>query len=537
MKTIRNLIPLAALLVMVQATTAAVPSAINYQGRLTNAAGIPQTGTRSMSIKIYDAASAGTQLYAENLGNVSVDANGVYSFQFGAAGTSDTLVTETLATTDGTALTYQKTLSNIPVLPGSVSVTDGTYSWNEITGNPGTPATATATIISGFVIGAVVNNGGSGYINPPVVTITGNGTGAAATATVSSGAVSGITITNAGSSYTTGATISIAPPPAPFVINYSGGTITVTYANPPAAGQTITATYRYSASGISGALAAGAEQWLELSVDGIAQSPRQKVLAVPFALNAQSAENATGTLAKQISDLSKDIALLTGGIPSNSTFGQTFSATKSSVILGETTLMDKGTHYAPISEQSSSVSYTGGSTSLSQDVANLSVSGVFYRRGAQGGGSGPGTVTFAYSDNTNSVINLTITPGDQYQANPNPQKLVKRIDLFYQNTYSYGLWMTTRINKSGVLALAIPSNLVPRATIGLFLNKSLASQADQLSAQLVGTSGLQPLTLESYTRIQGTVGIPQKILVSFNASNSNLEAYSSISGFLIRFSE
>lgn len=289
MKTIRNLLTLTAVLALAQPAPAAVPSGINYQGRLTDALGVVQTGTKSMSLKIYDATTAGTLLYVETIGNVTVDANGVYGYQFGAAGTSNILVTETLATTDGSTLTYQKTLSNTPVLPGTVSVTDGTYGWNESTGNPGSPATATATIISGFVVGAVITNGGSGYTSPPAVTISGNGTGAAATATVSSGAVSGINITNAGSGYTTGATITIAPPPAPFVINYSGGTITASYASAPAGGQTITATYRYSATGISGALTAGAEHWLELTVDGVAQMPRQKVLAVPFAYRAEIA--------------------------------------------------------------------------------------------------------------------------------------------------------------------------------------------------------------------------------------------------------
>ena len=280
------LITLAVVLATAQLAPSAVPAAINYQGRLTNASGVPQPGTRTMGLKIYDAATSGTQLYAENMGSVAVDANGVYSFQFGATGTSNTLVSETLATTDGTALTYSKALSNTPVLPGTVSVTDATYSWSETTGNPGSPAAATSNVISGFVVGATVTSGGSGYTSSPAVTITGNGTGAAATATVASGAVSGITITSAGSGYTTGATITIAPPPAPFVVNYSGGIITATYASAPAAGKTITATYRYSATGISGALAAGSEQWLELTIDGVAQSPRQKVLAVPFALVA-----------------------------------------------------------------------------------------------------------------------------------------------------------------------------------------------------------------------------------------------------------
>ena len=122
-----------------------------------------------MSLKIYDAATAGTQLYAETIGNVTVDANGVYGFQFGAGGSSNTLVTETIATTDGTTLTFQKALGNTPIVAGTVSVTDGTYNWNETTGNPGSPASATATIVSGFVVGASVTSGGSGYsyLHPP----------------------------------------------------------------------------------------------------------------------------------------------------------------------------------------------------------------------------------------------------------------------------------------------------------------------------------------------------------------------------------
>ena len=290
MKSIHHLITLAVALATAQLASSAVPSAINYQGRLTNSAGVPQPGNRTMNLKVYDAATGGTQLYTESMGSVVVDANGVYSFQFGATGTSSTLVTETLATTDGTALTYTKALSNTPVLAGTASVTDGTYSWTELTGNPGSRATATAIVMYGFVVDRTLTSGGSGYTSAPAVTITGNGSGATATATVSGGAVTAITITSAGSGYTTGATITIAAPPAPFVINYTGGTITATYATAPAAGQSITATYRYSATGISGALSASSEQWLELTVDGVAQSPRQKVLAVPFAMRAAVAD-------------------------------------------------------------------------------------------------------------------------------------------------------------------------------------------------------------------------------------------------------
>jgi hypothetical protein len=76
-------------------------------------------------------------------------------------------------------------------------------------------AYATAQVINGFVVGATVTSGGSGYGSNVVVSIVGGGgNGATATATVSGGVVIGITITDAGIGYTSTPTIMIAPPSA-----------------------------------------------------------------------------------------------------------------------------------------------------------------------------------------------------------------------------------------------------------------------------------------------------------------------------------
>jgi hypothetical protein len=229
---------------------------------------------------------------------VTLDANGVYSFQFGSAGSSNTQVTETIGTTAGSTLTYTKTLTNTPVVNNSITVTDGTNSWSQSVGNPGVGATATANTIVGFVIGATITNGGSGYTSAPSVTITGSGTGATATATISGGVVTGITINSAGSGYTGAVTITIAPPVIPFRVDYTSGAITATYSSAPTAGQTISAMYRYTTSGIAGALSAGAEHWMAVSVDGVVQASRQKILAVPFAVTAQTS-NFANQLAEQ----------------------------------------------------------------------------------------------------------------------------------------------------------------------------------------------------------------------------------------------
>jgi hypothetical protein len=199
---------------------AQVPGLINYQGRLTTPSGAPATGTRNFSLSIFDSETGGTLLYNEAVGPVALDATGVYSFQFGSAGASNTQVVETLATTDGTASSFQKVLSNTGVVAGSLSVTDGTYTWSQ----------------------------------------------------------------SAGSSNEDD-----------FGVAYSSSLrrVTVTYYSaPPAAGKPITATYRYATSGISGAISAGTQHWMALSIDGVAQTGRQRVLAVPFAMQAGYAAKA-----------------------------------------------------------------------------------------------------------------------------------------------------------------------------------------------------------------------------------------------------
>ena len=74
-------------------------------------------------------------------------------------------------------------------------------------------ATAEATVVNGFVVGATITDGGCGYTEPPLVIIRGSGTGATATATITDGVVTGITITNAGSGYGDTTTIQVASPP------------------------------------------------------------------------------------------------------------------------------------------------------------------------------------------------------------------------------------------------------------------------------------------------------------------------------------
>jgi formylglycine-generating enzyme required for sulfatase activity len=80
------------------------------------------------------------------------------------------------------------------------------------TAQAGQAATATATVISGFVVAYTVTDGGAGYTVPPMVTVVGGGgTGATAVAVTANGAVTQINAMSAGSGYTNSPKVIIAP--------------------------------------------------------------------------------------------------------------------------------------------------------------------------------------------------------------------------------------------------------------------------------------------------------------------------------------
>jgi sugar lactone lactonase YvrE len=84
-QNIHLLLMIAVFIVLGQATQAAVPNQINYQGRLTDAGGNATTGNFTMSVRLYDAPNGGNIIYQETIGPVGVT-KGIYSFQFGASG-------------------------------------------------------------------------------------------------------------------------------------------------------------------------------------------------------------------------------------------------------------------------------------------------------------------------------------------------------------------------------------------------------------------------------------------------------------------
>ena len=59
---------LTSLFLATAALASAVPSEINYQGRLTDANGDAVTGDVAMTLKMFDAATDGNEIYSEDIG-------------------------------------------------------------------------------------------------------------------------------------------------------------------------------------------------------------------------------------------------------------------------------------------------------------------------------------------------------------------------------------------------------------------------------------------------------------------------------------
>lgn len=109
-------------------------------------------------------------------------------------------------TNQSASFTANSTVYTYPAAPGAY----------RLALNPA-PAQAFATpqVVNGFVVGATITAGGSGYVTSPGVNIVGDvGSNATAVASISGGAVTGISIMDAGIGYTNLVTVEIAPPPA-----------------------------------------------------------------------------------------------------------------------------------------------------------------------------------------------------------------------------------------------------------------------------------------------------------------------------------
>ena len=232
MKTNLHILTISLMLALGLASTGAQPSAFTYQGRLV-ANGNPANGQYDFGFALFDAADNGNVVGSPTILSPVVVSNGLFTVTldfgpFGFDGANRWLAIS--VRTNGSIAPYT-TLSPLqPITSAPYSIRAGIANayYGAITDDqlptnvarltvPNTtlPASGTPVVVNGFIIDAHVTSGGFGYVSPPAVSVNDStGSGAVITATVSGGVVTVLSVVNAGSGYSTGASLSIAPPPA-----------------------------------------------------------------------------------------------------------------------------------------------------------------------------------------------------------------------------------------------------------------------------------------------------------------------------------
>jgi hypothetical protein len=140
--------------------------------------------------------------------------NTVVYYQGGTTGWGNNLAgVRTVAVNPTVASEYVPAGSNATLTVTNTGGLPSTYQWYFTNPALQTPAVAVPEVYNGFVYGALVYSGGSGYTTVPnVYFIYGSGQGAGGIATITNGSVVAITMTNANTGYTNPPTVVIDPP-------------------------------------------------------------------------------------------------------------------------------------------------------------------------------------------------------------------------------------------------------------------------------------------------------------------------------------
>jgi hypothetical protein len=206
-------------------------TAFTYQGRF-NDTGQPANGFYDLQFALFDSPNLPGNIIAGPLTNSATGiTNGLFTvtLDFGAGVfTGPARWLELAARTNGGAafvtLSPRQPLTPAPyaILSADVAAANTNIA-RLMVSNTAVTATGVPIVTSGFITGATVTRGGSGYNSaPPVTVIDNTGLGAVITAAVSNGMVISLTVLNPGSNYSTNASLTIGPPPSNAFQTFTG---------------------------------------------------------------------------------------------------------------------------------------------------------------------------------------------------------------------------------------------------------------------------------------------------------------------------
>jgi hypothetical protein len=242
------------------------------------------------------------------------------------------------------------------------------------------------------------------------------------------------------------------------------------------------ASYDANDNSIVGALSAADAHWLELSIDGDTQSPRERILSVPFAQVAGVANGLNGDQLNLFNQLNEEISYLTLGVSSP------YSATSAI--------------YLTLQKTSVSVSlYDTQSYNLPEPR--------FVRRASlQGFGSMRSTFNYRYIDGTSAI-----SPNG---VNPFPTKQVRGFNYRWFGNSTSGVIDFYEIEPSS-LTVQLPESLPQKSRIWFFVGgQNLFVDGDQITARLEGVGLNQDIVVNGPTSISGDITAYDNLVITLN---------------------
>jgi hypothetical protein len=209
-------------LILAANQTLAQGTAFTYQGILSGANTNGPNNVYDLRFTIYDTATAVTNIVSGPLTNTFTfvsSSSFVASLDFGQGVFNGDARWLEIAVRPSGAGSFTVLTPRQPVTASPYAILAGDLAGGNVArlslANTNKPATGVPQIVNGFVVGATITSGGSGYITAPAVTLsnTGGGTGAVLTASISGGHVISLSVLNAGFGYSPATTLSIDPPP------------------------------------------------------------------------------------------------------------------------------------------------------------------------------------------------------------------------------------------------------------------------------------------------------------------------------------
>lgn len=196
-------------------------TAFTYQGRLNDASN-PAQGFYDLRFTVFDSSAGGSAVAGPQTNSAVTISNGLFTVALNFGGgvfNGDSRWLEIAVRTNNTGafttLNQRQAMTAAPYAITATEATSGNIARLSVS-NTTVAATGVPIVTSGFITGATVTRGGSGYLTPPTVTVNdATGSGAVIIAAISDGAVISLTVNSAGNGlYTSNATLTIGAPPS-----------------------------------------------------------------------------------------------------------------------------------------------------------------------------------------------------------------------------------------------------------------------------------------------------------------------------------